>query len=190
MSETCQSRTRCKRVVRLGEKSDLPIFVLLASAPSSLASGNAEGGFRWLPGHRSTPRRPALRLRGWRKTLNDLPVVPVNRSDRVAPLQTPCWMISDMSDISKKCCRARPRSDRFTGDNRADHSGFSAIRATQRWPARGAAVTWEPAEPAFCISEASELGADARAQILAVGLFAQPNTACSEFGFWTFQTCR
>jgi hypothetical protein len=36
-----------------------------------------------------------------------------------------------MSRISpRKAARARPRSDRSTGDNRADHSGFSAIRAS------------------------------------------------------------
>ena len=65
-----------KRLVRLGEKSGLPIIVLLASAPGLLASGDAEGGFRWLPGHRGTPRRPALRLRVWRKNLNDLSCYP------------------------------------------------------------------------------------------------------------------
>ena len=113
MSEICPSwvRTRCKRVVRLGEKSDLPIFVLLASAPSSLASGNAEGGFRWLPGHRSTPRRPALRLRGWRKTLNDLRCCP-RWTDRiaVAPLQPFLeifWTCRCSSRMARACCGSR-----------------------------------------------------------------------------------
>jgi hypothetical protein len=36
-----------------------------------------------------------------------------------------------MSRISpRRAARARPRSDRSTGDNSADHSGFSAIRAS------------------------------------------------------------
>src|SRR5216683_8392160 len=100
-----------QRVVRLGEKSDLPIFVLLASAPSKLASGNAEGGFRWLPGHRGTPRRPALRLRGWRKNLNDLPCCP---GGPIGSRSRPCsffleifWTCRCSSRMARACCGSR-----------------------------------------------------------------------------------
>src|SRR5713226_4739662 len=98
---------------RLGRGRSISALILAADARPKprLVGYGPEGEFRWLPGHRGTPRRPALRLRGWRKNLNDLPCCP---GGPIGSRSRPCsffleifWTCRCSSRMARACCGSR-----------------------------------------------------------------------------------